>query len=358
MTKNTQFPIFKTKMKGVSRVFDLADPKERQAYFQAKAPEEIAKLKKYLAENTFIAYLLAKKNAGKGTYTKLFMEIFGEDRVAHISIGDIVRSVHQEATDKKKRGNLLNFLAVNYRGYISQEEALKNLLSRNTKSLLPTEFILALVKREIEKIGRKALFIDGFPRDLDQISYSLFFRDLVNYRGDPDFFILIDIPETVIDERMKGRVTCPVCQTPRGLKLLPTQNVGYDEKKREFYLCCDNPKCHGARMVPKEGDSMGIEAIRDRLDLDEKLLGQAFSLYGVPKVLLRNSLPLTLKGQHVDDYEITPQYGYQWDRRTKRVKISQKPWVVLDDEGVSSCSLLAPPVALAMIKQIVEVLGL
>jgi len=42
------------------------------------------------------------------------------------------------------------------------------------KTLLPTELILALVKREIAKRPRKTLFIDGFPRDMDQVSYSLF----------------------------------------------------------------------------------------------------------------------------------------------------------------------------------------
>ena len=75
---------------------------------------------------------------------------------------------------------------------------------------------------------KKALFIDGFPRDLDQVSYSLFFRDLIGYRADPDIFILIDVPNSVIDERIKYRVVCPKCHTPRNLKLLATKQVEYD----------------------------------------------------------------------------------------------------------------------------------
>ena len=57
-----EFPIIKTKVPNVTKKFDLTDPKERQEYFEAKAGPEIAKIKKYLEENTFIAYLLGKKN--------------------------------------------------------------------------------------------------------------------------------------------------------------------------------------------------------------------------------------------------------------------------------------------------------
>jgi len=65
--KNVQFPIFKTKIKGITQKFNLADPKERQIYFELKAGKEIKKLKDYLKNKTFIAYLLGKKNSGKGT---------------------------------------------------------------------------------------------------------------------------------------------------------------------------------------------------------------------------------------------------------------------------------------------------
>src|SRR3989344_4540913 len=71
-------------------------------------------------------------------------------------------------------------------------EKLRDYLRSNT--LLPTEFILALVERKIDQIGRKAIFIDGFPRDLDQISYSLYFRSLIGYREDPAFFTFISLP--------------------------------------------------------------------------------------------------------------------------------------------------------------------
>jgi len=352
------FPIFKTKIKGLTRKFNLSDPKERGMYFKLKAAPEIKKIKNYLEKNTFVAYLLGKKNSGKGTYAKMFGEVVGEDKIDHFSIGDMIRGIDEELKDEKKKKELISFLEKNYRGWLPFEEIIKSLESRNTKALLPTELILALVKKEIAKRKKKSVFIDGFPRDLDQISYSLFFRDLIGYRDDPDIFILIDVPEAVIDERIKWRRVCPLCQTSRNLKLLPTSNIKYNENKKEFYLICDNPNCRGAVMLPKEGDSLGIKPIKERLKKDQKLIKQAFSLYGIPKVLLRNSIPLKSAKKYVDNYEITPEYVFKWDEKSKKVKIGEKPWVILDDEGVKSVSLLAPPVAVSLIKQMVKVLEL
>jgi len=212
------------------------------------------------------------------------------------------------------------------------------------------------------KMGRKAIFIDGFPRSLDQVSYSLFFRDLIEYREDPDIFIFIDVPENVIDERIKFRVICPVCQTSRSLKLLPTKRVGYDKEKNEFYLICDNPDCPsqengGARMVRKEGDELGIEPIRQRLETDQKLMEKVSRLQGIQKIFLRNSIPVDKAGDLVNDYEITPEYEYKWNEELGKVEVIEKPWEVVDDNG-RSYSLMPPPVVVSLLKQMVKALGL
>ncbi|NCP58639.1 AAA family ATPase, partial [Candidatus Wolfebacteria bacterium] len=267
----------------MEKSFNLADPDERREYFNLKAGKEIKKLKEFLQKNTFVAYLLGKKNSGKGTYAKLFTEALGNEKIVHVSIGDIVRSVHQGLTDGNKKNELMEFLKSNYRGFIPLEKAIETIISRNTKTLLPTELALALIKWEISRMEKKAIFIDGFPRDLDQISYSLYFRDLIGYRDDPDFFVFIDVPEAVINERMKNRVVCPICQTPRSIKLMTTKEVGYDKKKNEFYLICDNPSCKGVRMMAKEGDELGIEAIRQRIEVDEKVMNLLLKLEGIPK---------------------------------------------------------------------------
>jgi len=350
-----RFPIFKTKIDGVTKKFNLTDPKEQKKYFELKAGREIKKLREYLKENTFVAYLLGKKNSGKGTYSKMFAEVIAPDKIDHFSIGDMVRNVDGELADEKRKKTFMNYLERNYRGRLSLNEIISSLEKRNTKTLLPTELILALVKREMEKRERKTLFIDGFPRDLGQVDFSLFFRDLIGHRDDPDVFILINVPENVIDQRIKWRRVCPVCQTSRNLKLLPTSKVGYDEKQKEFYLICEND---GKIMVKKEGDELGIEPIRERLKIDEKLMTLAFSLYGIPKILLRNSIPVKDAKDFIDDYEITPEYVLEWNKKLKKVKVKEKPWIFSDDEGTSSFSLLPQPVVISLIKQIVKVLNL
>jgi len=352
------FPIFKTKISGTSRKFNLTDPKEQKEYFLFKAGPEIEKLKKFLEKNTFIAYLLGKKNSGKGTYSKMFSEIVGPEKIDHFSVGDMVRDVDKELADDKKKKELYSFLEKNYRGWLPLQEIISTLEKRSTKTLLPTELILSLIKREILKREKKTLFIDGFPRDLDQIAFSIFFRDLLGYRDDPDVFILIDVPTSVIDERIKWRRICPECKLSRNLKLLPTSKVGWE--KNNFYLICDSQSCSGknVRMILKEGDEFGIEPIKERLEKDAKLMEQALSLYGIPKIFLRNSIPLKDALEFVDDYEITPEYYYEWDENEKKVQVKEKPWVFLDDEGVESVSLLAQPVVVSLIKQITKVFNL
>ncbi len=350
------FPLslYKTKVEGLGRKFNLMDPGERREYFEAKVGREISALKDYFANHTFIAYWLGKKNSGKGTYSKLMMEIFGADKITHISVGDLVRRLTEDLKDETKKEELLDYFAKNYRGYISLDEAIQAFLSRDTSSLLPNEFVLTLVKREIDAAPKKTIFIDGFPRNLDQVSYALYFRNLIDYRQDPDIFIAIDIPENVIDERMKYRAVCPICQTPRNLKLLATPEVGYDEAAGQFYLKCDNPACNQARMVSKEGDNLGIEAIRSRLEMDDTLIRKVFSLHGIPKILLRNSIPVENAKDLIDDYEITP--GYEYKLNNGQAEVLETPYVVKDDEGIDSYSLLSPPVVVALIKQLHNVL--
>ncbi|HEY4520357.1 MAG TPA: nucleoside monophosphate kinase [Candidatus Paceibacterota bacterium] len=349
------FPVFKTKM-GSNRKFRLEDPADRVKYFNYKAGLEIKKIKKYLDKNTFVAFLLGKKNSGKGTYSKLFMEAVGKDKVAHISVGDIVRSVHADLKDSKKKKSLIDFLKHRYRGFISIEKAIDVILGRDTVTLLPTEIILALVEREIDRLGRKAIFIDGFPRNLDQVSYSLYFRALMGYRDDPDFMVFISVPDSVIDERIKNRVICPICKTPRSLKLLRTKEIGYDEKTKQFFLKCDNPECKEVRMVPKEGDELGIEPIRERIEIDDKIGLKLLDLQGIPKVYLRNSIPVSVAKKSVDDYELTPAYRYE--KKGKDIRVVEEPWVIKDDEGKPAHSLLPAAVTVSLIKQIAKVLSL
>ncbi len=81
-------------------------------------------------------------------------------------------------------------------------------------------------------------------------------------------------------------------------------------------------------------------------------------LHGVPKVFLRNSIPVAEAKSKFDDYEITPAYSYKYDEKTGKIEVLESPWIFKDDNGVDSYSLLPAPVVVSMIKQLVEVLGI
>ncbi|MFA6982177.1 MAG: nucleoside monophosphate kinase [Patescibacteria group bacterium] len=351
------FPIYNNKALPFGKKFDLNDTAGRKEYFDYKLGGKIEEIKAYLDTNTFVGFLVAKKSAGKGTYSKMFQEVIGVDRVATVSVGDVVRDTHKAIEENPKElEELEKYMEKNYRGFISVEDSIAALLNRNQGTLLPTEFILILVKREIEKNQGKAIFVDGLPRSMDQISYSLYFRELINFRDDPDFFVLIDVPESVIDERMKYRVVCPICHTSRNTKLLPTKFVEHDLEG--FHLLCDNDSCSGygkQRLEAKEGDSAGIQSIRERLDTDGKLMEMATGLYGIPKILLRNSIPEDVSDENYEDFELTPEFSYKVGKDAK-VETTESPWTIKDDAGVKSYSLMAPTVMVSFFDQVHKIL--
>ncbi|MFA7201671.1 MAG: nucleoside monophosphate kinase [Candidatus Paceibacterota bacterium] len=356
--KGVSFPLFKTKLDVESERFNLEDPAGRKEYFTLKAQSDVEKIREYLDEgNTFLAILLGKKNSGKGTYSKLFAEAVGKERVLHISVGDMVRELDTIVRDEEQQKELVVYLEKHYRSSVPLQEAFDAIKSRSTQFLLPTELILALLRRKIENIKGKAIFIDGFPRNLDQISYSLYFRQIMGFKDDPDFFVFIDVPESIIDERMKYRVICPICHAPRNPRLLKTKDVGYDIETKEFYLMCDDPACNKARMIPKEGDSLGIEAIRDRIELDDTIMRSLLDMDGVSKIYLRNAYPVHEASTHLADYEITPGYFYTWDETNQKVITDEKPWTALDENGIESYSLFPAPIVVSLLHQIAEKLG-
>jgi len=355
--KDMDFPIYKTKRDGLTTVYDLNDPAQRKTYFEAKLGPQIVAIKKFLEEKSFVAFLIGKKNTGKGTYSKLFMEIVGSGHVGHLSVGDLVRDIHKAIGDEKNKTELAEFLKNNYRGFHTIDEIFDLIEGRSQEKLMSSELILALIKYEISKRPKQALFIDGFPRALDQINYALFLKEILGYQTHPDFLVFIHVPESVIDERIKYRVVCPICKTPRNTRLLATKDVGYDEQTGKFYLMCDNPTCNKARMLPKEGDELGIEPIRARLEADDQVFKQLLGLKGIPKVYLRNSVPADKAKDYIDDYEITPGYDYERDSVTGKINTIEKPWVIKDDNGVPSYSLLPPAVVAGLIDQVAKILS-
>ena len=180
----------------------------------------------------------------------------------------------------------------------------------------------------------------------------------MNMRDDPDFFVLFHAPESVLDARIKTRAVCPLCQNSRNLTLNPTKFVGYDEATKEYFLMCDNKDCLGfgkERMGPKEGDNLGIEAIRDRLEMDQQVIDKAFTLQGVPKVYLNNAVPADKAKGLVDDYEITPEFSH-FKKEDGAIGVKENSWVVKDNDGTDSFSVMPATIVLSLISQIYNLL--
>ena len=108
-------------------------------YFHYKADDEIEKLKDYVKDNTFIVYLLGKKNSGKGTYSKILASLVGKDLMEHFSVGDMIRAISKEIQDPAKKIEIQEYLKKNYRGWIAADKLMAVIEGRDTKTLLPTE---------------------------------------------------------------------------------------------------------------------------------------------------------------------------------------------------------------------------
>ncbi|RJR27980.1 hypothetical protein C4561_00535 [candidate division WWE3 bacterium] len=357
-----KFDYYNSKKLSNGKTYVLTDPAERRQYFEAKLGHKIDDVKSYLEHNTFIGYLLAKKQAGKGTYSKMIEEILGPERFAHISVGDVVRDFHEKLESGEDISDVINLVRKHYRGFISVEESMEALRNRTTdKVSVPAELMLTLLKLEIDKIGRKGLFIDGMPRTLDQISYSLYFRDLINYRDDPDFFLLINVSNDLIDLRMKNRVICPECHTSKSMILNPTTNVIYDQTDKQVKFICDNNTCSGynkAVYIHKEGDELGIKAIEERLRSDEDLMQKALNLHGIQKILIESSIPASIANDYLEEYEIQPAYEFEvvGDPGNETINIKTGPLKFKDDDGADCYTMYAATYVVNIFDQLHKIL--
>ena len=111
--KGLEFPLYGTKIKGLDTKFDITNPEGRKAYFESKVGKEIEQIREFMKNRTFVANMVGKKNSGKGTYSKLFMEAVGA-HVTHLSIGDIIRDVHKSIETSAGKKKLVDFLKKNY----------------------------------------------------------------------------------------------------------------------------------------------------------------------------------------------------------------------------------------------------
>ena len=87
------------------------------------------------------------------------------------------------------------------------------------------------------------------------------------------------------------------------------------------------------------------------LETDNKISKQLRTIHGIPENFLRNAIPAARAKRVVDNYEITPGYHYELDPKTKKVKTIETPWIVKDDSGVPSYSLLPAAVVVSSLSR-------
>jgi adenylate kinase len=139
--------------------------------------------------------LLGAPGAGKGTQAQKLATRFG---IPQISTGDMLRAARREGTPLGKKA----------------EEYM------NKGQLVPDEVVIGLVEERLQRPDAKAGFIlDGFPRTIPQAAAL----DGVLQKLGRDKLKVIDVqvPESVLLERLGGRLSCPKCGASYHVKFSP-----------------------------------------------------------------------------------------------------------------------------------------
>ena len=168
-----------------------------------------------------IVILLGAPGSGKGTVAGELAS--SNSNLKHVSSGDLLRGAVAKGTAA----------GVEAKGYM---EAGK---------LVPDELIARMIKDVVaETTGDVTMLLDGFPRNLAQ-------AEILAGMGAPvKSAVLIDVPDSIIQDRIAGRRTCPKCKAGYHVKNLPPKVEGI----------CDN--C-GTELVIRKDDNP--DTVKDRL---------------------------------------------------------------------------------------------
>jgi len=131
-----------------------------------------------------IIVLMGAPGAGKGTQARLLQERL---RLPQISTGDMFRALAQTQTP----------LAEEVRAI------------QQAGKLIPDELVIRVVEdRTAQDDCRRGYILDGFPRTAAQAEML---EALAEREGKKLSAILIDVPLELLEKRMIGRRSCPVC---------------------------------------------------------------------------------------------------------------------------------------------------
>ncbi|AKG05574.1 MULTISPECIES: adenylate kinase [Salimicrobium] len=171
--------------------------------------------------------LMGLPGAGKGTQAEKIVEKYN---IPHISTGDMFRSAIKEGTELGKEA----------KSYMDEG------------ALVPDEVTIGIVRERLSKPDcQKGFLLDGFPRTLEQA------EALENLLGELetslDYVLHIDVPQTILVDRLTGRRVCPECGATYHVQFNPPKTPGK----------CDND---GAVLIQREDDQP--ETVKNRLEVN------------------------------------------------------------------------------------------
>lgn len=181
---------------------------------------------------------LGPPGAGKGTQAKTLAERIA---LTHISTGDLLRQNVSRGTDLGKQAQ----------GYMDRGE------------LVPDTLVTQMLLRRLGEPGLKDGFIlDGYPRNITQAQALDEFLGKTNQKI--DVVIYLESSESVIIQRLTGRLVCKTCGANFHIKNMPPKAAGL----------CDN--C-GGKLYQRSDDN--AQTIKTRLGVYEKEVSALIKYY-------------------------------------------------------------------------------
>ena len=175
-----------------------------------------------------IIVLMGAPGAGKGTQARLLQERL---HLPQISTGDIFRALKSAQTP------------------LAHE--VRDIMERG--QLVPDELTIRLVKeRTAQDDCRNGYILDGFPRTPAQ-ARSL--EQLAAEQGNDIIAVMIDVPLELLEKRMTGRRSCPVCNEIYNIYFKPPRNDNVCDLHPEIQLvqrADDNSETVHARLATYE----------------------------------------------------------------------------------------------------------
>ena len=192
--------------------------------------------------------LLGPPGAGKGTQAKVLAQELG---VAHISTGDILRQNVKEAS-------LLGREAKDYmdRGLLVPDGLMSKMLQ----------------DRFDQSDVRQGFILDGYPRNIAQAKTL---EGIFKLKGiDIDLVVYLDSSDSVIIQRLSGRLVCSKCSENYHITNMPPLKQGF----------CD--KCGGS-LYQRTDDK--VETIKKRLEVYKNEVSDLIKYYSEENKLHRLS---------------------------------------------------------------------